>query len=343
MTKICILGAGSWGTAQAIHLHQNGARIVIWGRMEDGIDLISKHHKNERFLPGVIVPEGIIITDNIEEAVTYADIVVLAVPSQAIREISTMIKPFISDKCIIVNSSKGLEIGTGMRLSQVVEDVLGKKIKDRYAVISGPSHAEEVARNMPTAATVAAYNRDIAFYVQDKYMSASFRIYTNPDVAGVELGGSLKNIIALGTGIAKGLGFGDNTQAALITRGLTEITRMGEAMGGNPRTFSGLSGIGDLIVTCLSDLSRNRRAGILLGRGFSLEETLNVVGMVVEGVHATRAVHKKAEELKIDMPITRACYNILYNRKSAQEEVNKLMTRRKKHEIEEIVENTNGW
>jgi len=343
MKKICILGAGSWGTAQAILLSKNYYNIIIWGRPEDDISDIQNTRENKRFLPGVKIPDNIQVTTDMAKAVEGAGLIVLAVPSQALRSVVEKLSLFLKKDVYLVNTAKGLEIDTRMRMSQVVEDVLGREMKERYAVLSGPSHAEEVAREVPTVVTVAAYRKDTAFYVQDTYMSPVFRVYTNPDVAGVELGGALKNIIALATGMADGLGYGDNTQAALITRGLTEITRLGEAMGGDPRTFSGLSGIGDLIVTCGSQYSRNRRAGFMLGQGYSLEDTLKKIGMVVEGVHTTRAIHKVAGEMKIEMPITTACYNILYSNESARETVDLLMKRRKKHEIEEIAKNVEAW
>jgi glycerol-3-phosphate dehydrogenase (NAD(P)+) len=272
-----------------------------------------------------------------KDAIQDANLVVLAVPSQVVRQVTESIKGYLNNNVTLVNVAKGLEISTALRMSQVVEDVLGKDIRERYAVLSGPSHAEEVARNLPTAVTVAACCKDIAFNVQDAFMSANFRVYTNLDVAGVELGGALKNIIALGTGIAHGLGYGDNTTAALLTRGLTEIVRMGAALGGNPRTFFGLSGIGDLVVTCGSRFSRNFRAGLLIGEGLSLEEAMDQIGMVVEGAHTTKVVYRLANDMKIDMPITTACYNVLYQKKPPRQEVGVLMQRQKKNEIEEII------
>jgi glycerol-3-phosphate dehydrogenase (NAD(P)+) len=343
MKKVCVLGAGSWGTAQAILLNKNLYDITIWGRPEDNIDDLKITRENKRFLPGVRIPDNIEITTDMVKAVTRASFIVLAVPSQAMRSVVEKLSKLINKDTYLINTAKGLEIETRMRMSQVVEDILGKEIKPRYAVLSGPSHAEEVAREVPTVVTVAAFCKDTAFYVQDLYMSPVFRVYTNPDVAGVELGGALKNILALTTGMADGLGYGDNTQAALITRGLAELIRLGEAMGGDPRTFSGLSGIGDLLVTCGSRHSRNRRAGFLIGQGYSLDDTLTEIGMVVEGVHTTRAIHRVSSEMNIEMPITNACYNILYKNESAKKAVNLLMQRRKKHEIEEIVNNIHDW
>lgn len=343
MSKICVIGSGSWGTAQAILLANNNHDVTLWGRVEDGILDINELRENKRFLPGVKLPENIKVTDDFNTALNNIDMLVLAIPAQVLREVITKLRPYINNKIIIVNTAKGIEMQSGMRMSEVVADVLGDEFLKQFAVLSGPSHAEEVALGVPTAVTVGAYIKEVAYYVQDCFMFNNFRVYTNPDVAGVELGGSLKNIIALATGIVHGLGYGDNTKAALITRGLTEMTRMGEAMGGDPRTFSGLSGMGDLVVTCNSSLSRNRRAGELLGKGYSLSETLDKVCMVVEGVHTTRIVHNLALKLNVDMPITKACYNVLYEGKSPSEELSQTMQRGKKHEIEEIADNIKGW
>lgn len=343
MNKICILGAGSWGTAQAILLSRNALRIDLWGRPEDGLENIKIERENKRFLPGARLPDNVYPLSDPQEALKDAEMVVLAVPSQVLRSVLETVKAYIPLQAVVVNTAKGIEIHSGMRLSQVVEEVLGGGIRERFAVLSGPSHAEEVAREIPTAVTVAAHRWEAAVFAQDAYMTPSFRVYTNPDVAGVELGGALKNIIALATGIVDGLGFGDNTKAALMTRGLTEITRMGEAMGGNPRTFSGLSGMGDMIVTCGSRHSRNRKAGELIGKGMSTSEAIASVGMVVEGVPTARVAHRLALEMGIEMPIVAACYRTLYENRPAQEGVEILMTRRRKHEVEETAENIKGW
>ncbi len=336
MNKICVLGAGSWGTTLAALLAKNGHQVDLWGRVEDGIELIAKNRENSQFLPGIILPDQVNPTIDLGGALAGASLVVLSIPSQALREVLMAAQGYLNKDALIVNTAKGLETTTGLRLSQLVEELLGPEVRERFAVLSGPSHAEEVAREIPTAVTIAACCNETAFRVQDYFMSPSFRVYTNPDVAGVELGGALKNIIALGAGVAYGLGYGDNTMAALMTRGLTEIIRMGVAMGGDPRTFSGLSGMGDLVVTCGSRHSRNRRAGELIGQGLSLDETLLQVGMVVEGAHTCRIVHKIALEMGIDMPITKACYQVLYEDKNPRETVWNLMKRHKKHEIEEI-------
>lgn len=343
MDKIAILGAGSWGTAQAILLSYNTRQIALWGRLEDGLEQMEKERENKKFLPGVILPENIMLFSNLAAAIEGAELIVLAVPSQALRQVLNKLAPILKTGVILVNTAKGLEIETGMRMSQVTQDVLGTDIINYYAVLSGPSHAEEVARGIPTVVTVASYNRNTAFAVQDVYMSPVFRVYTNPDVAGVELGGALKNIVALATGMVDGLGFGDNTRAALMTRGLTEITRMGAAMGGDYRTFSGLSGMGDLVVTCSSKYSRNRYAGELIGKGYTLKEAMQKIGMAVEGVHTVKVVNSVAEKIGVEMPISKACYSILYDGRSARETVDMLMQRRRKHEIEEIAENIKGW
>ncbi|MDD2373445.1 MAG: NAD(P)H-dependent glycerol-3-phosphate dehydrogenase [Syntrophomonadaceae bacterium] len=343
MKKIAVLGAGSWGTAQALLLGKKTRKIALWGRVDDGIEVMRTERENKRFLPGVRLPENVEPTSDLKAAVEDTELIVLAVPTQAVREVLKMLVPHLKPGTFMVNTAKGLEMETAMRLSQVAADVLGAEIREHYAVLSGPSHAEEVARGMPTVVTVASYSREAAIFVQDTFMSPVFRVYTNPDVAGVELGGALKNIIALATGMCDGLGFGDNTRAALMTRGLTEITRMGVALGGDYRTFSGLSGMGDLVVTCMSKYSRNRRAGELLGRGYNLQEALAEIGMAVEGAHTVQVVNQIADQMGVDMPISKACYNILYEAKLARETVETLMKRRKKHELEEIAVNIKGW
>lgn len=337
MKKVCILGAGSWGTALATLLANNSLQVSLWGRLEDGIDEMKQLRENKRYLPGVKLPALVYPESDVKEAIKDAILIVVAVPSQAVREVLTNIKPLLNEDTYLVNAAKGLEISSGMRMSQVFADVLGKElISKNFAVLSGPSHAEEVARNIPTAITLAAFNMETAFNIQDLFMAPMFRVYTNHDVAGVELGGSLKNIVALASGMLYGLGYGDNSNAALITRGLVEIMRMGEALGGDPRTFTGLSGLGDLIVTCASRHSRNRRAGELLGQGKSLAETMEIVGMVIEGVNATRIIHKLAEDLGVDMPICKACYRVLFAGVDPRIEATALMVRKPKREIEVI-------
>ena len=343
MEKICVLGAGSWGTALAALLAKNNNQVSLWGRAEDGIEVMAECRENRRFLPGITIPETVSPMTDMPAAIEGADFLVLSIPSQVLREVLEKAKQYITPEMYIVNTAKGLEIATGKRMSQLSEEVLGEEIRERYAVLSGPSHAEEVAQDIPTAVAVAATRRVTASLVQDKFMSPTFRVYTNPDVAGVELGGALKNIIAIATGIAYGLGYGDNTMASLLTRALTELVRMGAAMGGDPRTFSGLSGIGDLVVTCGSRHSRNRRAGELIGQGFSLDETLQRIGMVVEGAHTCRVVNRLASEMGIDMPITTACYQVLFENRDPREVVWNLMQRQRKHETEDLAAGVQGW
>ncbi len=340
MKKVCVLGAGSWGSALALVLAKKGYEINLWTLKEEQAKKINETKENIDYLPGVLFPNNIKVTTHIEESVVNSELIVLAVPSQAIRSISKQIKPFIKDEQILVDVAKGLEKGTGLRLSEVCKEELPN---NPYVTLSGPSHAEEVAKDIPTTVVVASENLKIAQIVQDIFMTPEFRVYTNPDIVGVELGGALKNIIAFGAGICDGLGLGDNAKAALMTRGIREISRLGVAMGANSSTFSGLSGIGDLIVTCTSMHSRNRRAGILIGQGKSIEETLKEVKMVVEGITATEVAYEEAKKLNVDMPITNAIYSILHNDANANEVVRELMMRNKTNEMEEIVNEKLGY
>ena len=340
MEKVCVLGAGSWGSALALVLAKKGYEVIMWTLSKEQSDKINKTKENIDYLPGILLPNNITVTTNIEETVKDSKIIVLAVPSQAIRSISSQIKSFIKDEQILVDVAKGLEKGSGLRLSEVCKQELPN---NPYVALSGPSHAEEVAKDIPTTVVVASKDLKVAQIVQDIFMSPKFRVYTNPDIVGVELGGALKNIIAFGAGICDGLGLGDNSKAALMTRGIREISRLGEAMGANVSTFTGLSGIGDLIVTCTSMHSRNRRAGILIGQGKSLDETLKEIKMVVEGITATEVAYEVAKKLNVDMPITNAIYSVLYKGLNANEVVIELMTRNKTHEMEEIVNEKLGF
>ena len=340
MEKVCVLGTGSWGSALGLTLAKKGYEVSMWTLSEEQADKINKTKENIDYLPGVLFPNNMIVTTNLEESVVNSTVIVLAVPSQAIRSVCNQIKPFIKDEQIIVDVAKGLEKGSGLRLSEVVEQELPN---NPYVTLSGPSHAEEVARDIPTTVVVASTDLDIAQKVQDIFMSPKFRVYTNPDIVGVELGGALKNIVAFGAGICDGLGLGDNSKAALMTRGIREISRLGVAMGADASTFSGLSGIGDLIVTCTTMHSRNRRAGILIGQGKSLEETLAEVKMVVEGITATEVAYEVSKKLNVDMPITNAIYSILHSNLNPNEVVIDLMMRNKTHEMEEIVNDKLGF
>jgi len=324
--KISILGAGSWGTAIAIHLNRLGHQITLWMRNKNQFKEIVSTRHNRKYLDADI-PQEIFITTDLEEAAENSSVVVIAVPSHAVREISKKLKDVIDKKAIVVNLAKGIETSTLKRMSEVIKEYLSNDV----VVLSGPSHAEEVVKQIPTACVLASDDIKTCEAVQDAFMDENFRLYINKDVVGVELGGALKNIIALGAGISDGLGFGDNTKAALMTRGLAEITRLGVALGSDPLTFLGLAGVGDLIVTCTSMLSRNRRAGILIGKGKSLEEALKEIGMVVEGVNTTKSAYKLSQIHKIEMPITKEIYSILFEGKNPYEAVYSLMTRDKKH------------
>lgn len=337
MEKIAVLGAGSWGTALAISLGTKGYPVSLWARDEGMTQHINEHHENVRYLKGSSIPGSVVALSDLQEAVEKARMVVLAVPSHAIREVARKCSPYVERETYIVNTAKGFELETLKYLSTAIEEEMPSHMVNNVAVLSGPSHAEEVGKGMPTTIVVAAKKRSTAEYVQDVFMSDTIRAYTNPDVIGVQLAGALKNVIALATGISDGLGFGDNTKAALMTRGIAEITRMGVKMGANAMTFAGLAGIGDLIVTCTSMHSRNRRAGIQLGQGKSLEEVLEGMGMVVEGVRTTKAAHRLSEKYGVEMPIAENVYKVLFEGQDAAGSVRGLMTRGKKHEVEEVV------
>lgn len=333
---IGVAGSGSWGTALSVLLALKGYMVRIWSNHPEIAEDITVKRENTRYLPGVIVPPAIEVTVHIEEAVRGADAVLFAVPSHAFREVLQTALPYLSGLELIINAAKGIEEDSLLRLSQAYAEVAGPQALERYVALSGPSHAEEVGRQVPTAVVAASSSMSSAESAQDLFMCDNFRVYTNPDIAGVELGGALKNVIALGTGIADGLGFGDNTKAALMTRGLYEISRLGITLGANPLTFAGLAGVGDLIVTCTSMHSRNRRAGIAIGQGKSLEEALAEVGMVVEGVRTARAARRLSERYGVNMPITEQMYEVLFEGLSPETAVKNLMTRGKKHEIEEV-------
>lgn len=340
MEKVAVIGAGSWGTALAVLLAQKGYAVWLYARQEAVVARLNAEHENTRYLPGVALPERIEVTADLVQALTGAGLVVLAVPSHAVRQTASQIKPLLPSDALLVNTAKGIEQETLLRLSQVI----GEKLpQHRLVVLSGPSHAEEVGRQVPTTVVAASVNRAAAEAAQEYFMTPAFRVYTNPDVAGVELGGALKNVIALCTGITEGLGFGDNTKAALMTRGLAEIGRLGVVMGAQALTFAGLTGVGDLIVTCTSMHSRNRRAGILLGQGKPLAEVLNEVGMVVEGVKTTRGAYFLAQRFQVEMPIVEQAYKVLFEGYDPRKTVQNLMQRGRTHEIEEVVRIQTEW
>ncbi len=336
--NIAVLGAGSWGTALSMVLCGKGHRVNLWMRNEEQYKEMVNTRKNNKYLPNINLPTNLNLYIDLQKSILNADAILISVPSQSVREILQKIGPNLKGDEIIINSSKGLEKNTYLTISQVVNDELPDS---KFAVLSGPSHAEEVCKNMPTTVVAASKNKTTAELVQDLFITSRFRVYTNPDVIGVELGGALKNVIAFGAGIADGLGFGDNARAALITRGISEIARLGKVMGANRSTFAGLSGIGDLIVTCTSMHSRNRRAGILIGQGKGLEETLKEIGMVVEGITTIKVAYNLAKKYSVEMPITQEIYDVIYNGGNAKEAVTNLMTRSRKHEMEEIVDKIN--
>lgn len=333
MANIGVLGAGSWGTALAYLLHNNGHQVTIWSIIEAEVEMLRTKRQHETKLPGVVLPEEIAVTNDLKEAMEGRDLLVLAVPSPFTRSTCRSMKEFLQDGQIVVNVAKGIEEDTLYTLTDIMEEEL-KGVN--AAVLSGPSHAEEVGRGLPTTCVVGAHDQKTAEYLQNIFMSPVFRVYTSPDMLGIELGGALKNVIALAAGIADGLGYGDNTKAALITRGITEITRLGVAMGGKMETFCGLTGIGDLIVTCASVHSRNRKAGYLMGKGYTMKEAMDQVQMVVEGVYSAKAAMGLAKKYGIELPIIEKVNQVLFENKSAAEAVKELMLRDKKLEHSEL-------
>ncbi|WP_197029550.1 NAD(P)H-dependent glycerol-3-phosphate dehydrogenase [Butyrivibrio sp. AE3004] len=331
--NIAVIGSGSWGIALAFRLWKNGADVTIWARSRNSAEKLRDNREDKDKLPGVILDGSIKITDNMETALKDKDMIVLTVPSTAVREVCQKMKPYLASEDerhqIIVNCSKGIESETLMLMSDVILDELpGSDV----AVLSGPSHAEEVGKNLPTSIVVSAFSKETAKMVQNAFMADTFRVYTSPDMLGIEIGAALKNVIALAAGVCDGLGFGDNAKAALITRGIAEMSRLGAAMGGDYETFSGLSGIGDLVVTCASMHSRNRKAGILIGQGKTVEEATKEVNMVVEGVNSAAAALALARKFEVEMPIVEQVNEVLFNHKSAGDAVGDLMCREKKDE-----------
>ena len=333
MAKISVMGAGSWGTALAILLNNNGHQVILWSALGDEVALLCEKRENPAKLPGVKIPEGILITKDEKLAMDQPDVVILAVPSPFTRSTSKRLAPYVRQGQIIVNVAKGVEEKTLMTLSEIIEQEIPCA---NVCVLSGPSHAEEVSRGLPTTCVVSSHKRATAEYLQEIFMSPVFRVYTTPDILGVELGGALKNVIALAAGTADGLGYGDNTKAALITRGIAEIGRLGVRMGAKAETFAGLSGIGDLIVTCASVHSRNRKAGYLMGKGYTMKQAMDEVKMVVEGVYSAKAAKELAEKYEVEMPIVDEVNKILFEDKPAADAVIDLMLRDKKVEISSL-------
>lgn len=336
MANIAVLGAGSWGSALSIVLSDNNHQVRLWGRDKKQIQEINEKHTNEKYLPGITLPKNVIGFTNLQEALAEVETILLVVPTKAMREVLNDIGRHLKKEVTFVHASKGIEPDSLKRISEMIEEEIPENLRKSVVVLSGPSHAEEVSLRQPTTVTSSSLQIEAAEYVQDLFMNMHFRVYTNPDLIGVELGGALKNIIALGAGLTNGLGFGDNAKAALMTRGLAEIARLGIKLGANPLTFAGLSGLGDLIVTCTSVHSRNWRAGNLLGQGKSLEEVLTSMGMAVEGVRTTKAAYQLASREGVEMPITSVLYDVLFNNKQPQVALDELMGRVKTHEVEDL-------
>ena len=330
--KVAVVGSGAWGTALAIRLQKNGHDVTLWTFEKDLVEQMEKTRQNPR-LPNAVLPQGLQIRTDYA-CVSGCKLVVIACPSFPIRSVCRGVAPYLDEDAVLVSVAKGIESGTLMSMSQVVEQETGKPV----VVLTGPSHAEEVAQDLPTGCLAASERRDLAELVQDAFMSDALRVYTSPDAVGAELGAALKNVIALCAGVTDGLGYGDNTKAMLMTRGLTEIARLGVALGANKDTVAGLSGVGDLIVTCTSMHSRNRRAGILIGQGKTPEEAMKQVGAVVEGYYATKSAWELAGKLNVDMPIIQAAHAVLYEGKEAAQVVAALLQRSKKPESED-----SGW
>ena len=332
MANISVLGAGSWGLGLALLLNNNGHNVTVRSVLNDEVVMLQTEREHKRCLPGVRIPDSITISGDTANVINNADVLVLAVASPYTRSTAKLIAPFVKEGQIIVNVAKGVEEHTLLTLCQIVEEEIPQA---KVAVLSGPSHAEEVGRLIPTTCVIGTHKRKDAEYLQNIFMSDVFRVYISPDMLGICIGGALKNVIALAAGIADGLGYGDNTKAALITRGIAEISRLGTAMGANPSTFSGLSGIGDLIVTCASMHSRNRRAGILIGQGKTKDEAMEEVQMVVEGVFSAKAAFALAQKYNVEMPIVEQVNKVLFEDKKPAEAVKELMLRDKKMETGE--------
>lgn len=329
MAEIGIIGAGSWGTALSLLLYKNGNHVTVWSVMEDEINMLKTEHEQKDKLPGVKLPKDMIFTTDLETAIRGKDVLVLAVPSPFTRSTAAKMAPFVADNQKIVNVAKGIEESTLMTLSEIIEEEIPNA---DVAVLSGPSHAEEVGKGIPTTIVAGSKKKETAEYLQNLFMNEVFRVYTSSDVLGIELGAALKNVVALAAGIADGLGYGDNTKAALITRGIAEIARLGINMGGRIETFYGLTGIGDLIVTCASMHSRNRRAGILIGKGATMEEAMKEVKMVVEGVYSAKAGYALSKKYNVSMPIIEQINKVLFEGADAAGAVKELMLRDRKEE-----------
>ncbi|GGC99630.1 NAD(P)H-dependent glycerol-3-phosphate dehydrogenase [Pontibacillus salipaludis] len=336
MANVAVLGAGSWGTALSIVLADNHHDVRLWTHREEQANEINESHMNKKYLKEVSLPESIVAYTDLKEAVQDVTAIVLVVPTKAIRDVCRQLQKVLDHKVTLIHATKGIDPDSLKRVSEMITEEMPSDFYDDVVVLSGPSHAEEVGLRQPTTVTVSSETMKTAELAQDLFINEHFRVYTNPDIVGVELGGALKNIIALGAGISDGLGYGDNAKAALITRGLAEIARLGTSMGSSPLTFAGLTGVGDLIVTCTSQHSRNYRAGYMLGQGQDLEDVLEHMGMVVEGVRTTNAAYKLSKEQGVEMPITAGIEQILFQGAEAKDVVDQLMTRGRRHEMEDL-------
>jgi glycerol-3-phosphate dehydrogenase [NAD(P)+] len=328
--KVSVIGAGSWGSSLALVLKENNQDVCLYMRRKEQLDEFINNNTNSKYLKDIVFLKGIKYTNDLEFAIKFADIIILSVTAQSTRQYIELLKPYLKSEQIVVNVSKGIETGTNLRISQIYDEIIGK---NNFVVLSGPSHAEEVSKKMPTTIVSSSKDLNMAKKVQHIFSNDYFRVYTNVDIIGVELGGALKNIIALGSGVCDAIGYGDNTKAAIITRGIHEISRLGIKLGANPTTFSGLSGIGDLIVTCTSKHSRNKRAGLYIAQGLNREQVQEKVGMIVEGISTTLAGYTLSVEHNVSMPITKTIYDVIYNGCDIKQGIKDLMSRDKKSEI----------
>jgi glycerol-3-phosphate dehydrogenase (NAD(P)+) len=329
MAKVGVIGAGSWGVALSTVLDANGHEVTVWSCIEEEVRMLNEEHEHKSKLPGIKLSKGIAFTTDLEEAIKEKEMVVVAVPSPYIRSTAKQMQPFVQEGQLLVDVAKGIEEESLMPMTEIIAEEIPQA---QVGILSGPSHAEEVGRKMPTTIVAGAKKKSTAEHIQNIFMNSYFRVYTSPDVLGIGLGGSLKNVIALAAGMADGLGCGDNTKAALITRGIKEISRLAETLGAYDETVMGLSGLGDLIVTCASVHSRNRKAGVLIGQGKSMQEAMDEVQMIVEGVYSAKAARKLAEQLNIELPIIDEVNRVLFENKPAKDALLDLMQRDKKKE-----------
>lgn len=333
MAKIAVLGAGSWGIATSVLLFSNGHQVTLWEFDHLEMTKLAKDREHKEKLPGIVIPKEITITDDLTSATVGAEMLALALPSHTVREVAKKLARLKLPDPIIVNLAKGIENDTLCRMSEILKEELSSNLHDKIATLSGPSHAEEVSRKIPTTVVVAGFQEEIAKRIQQTFMNPYFRVYTNSDIVGVELGGSLKNVIAIAAGICDGMGLGDNSRGALLTRGLAEIIRLGEKLGAKRETFAGLSGLGDLVTTCISRYSRNRFVGEQIGKGKTLNQILKEMTMVAEGIKTTKSAYQLSIKYEVEMPITQQVYQVLFENRKPQQAITELMTRDPKSEI----------